>query len=84
MGTPGALVRKHCPQWAVVFTSDDVEDVFLEIAFAGVMQIDLFSFAMAGFPLFRICASVRELAQAGPLDESEGAYRVTALGREEP
>ena len=32
--------------------------------------------------LFRIRSSARELAQAGLLEESEGAYRVTALGRE--
>jgi predicted transcriptional regulator len=35
-----------------------------------------------GLPLFRIRASVRELAQAGLLEESGGAYRVTAAGRE--
>jgi hypothetical protein len=35
-----------------------------------------------GFPLFRIRASARELGQAGLLEESEGAYRVTALGRQ--
>jgi hypothetical protein len=35
-----------------------------------------------GFPLFRIRASVRELAQAGLLEENEGTYRVTAAGGE--
>lgn len=35
-----------------------------------------------GFPLFRIRASARELAEAGLLEESDGAYRVTDLGRQ--
>jgi predicted transcriptional regulator len=35
-----------------------------------------------GFPLFRIRASCRELAQVGLIVESEGAYSVTALGRQ--
>lgn len=37
----------------------------------------------AGLPLYRIRGSIRELAQAGLVEEAEGLYRTTAAGRAE-
>jgi predicted transcriptional regulator len=37
--------------------------------------------AQAGVPLFRVRASLRELAGAGLIEEDSGRYRITEAGR---
>jgi hypothetical protein len=51
-------------------------------AFAPLRKVGLSLEEDQGARPRRIRASARELAQAGLLEETEGTYRVTALGRQ--